>query len=220
MLRPLHLTLAAVALVGIGGGALMLGMNGTPSVIPEAQAQETPAEPAPAPAPEAAPAPAAPAAEAAPAVPSTLPGGASSLNEQHGDWTVNCAFTDGTKRCAFSQALVASQTGQRVLSLELVPAPTGLQGTLLMPFSLRFDAGVTLTVDEQALVGPLPFLSCVDVGCIVPVSFDNDGTARLRSGTQLQVAAVALTNGQAVNLNLSLAGFTAAQNRTAELLAQ
>lgn len=160
--------------------------------------------------------------EAAPpaaAAPTGLPGGANSLSEQHGDWTVSCAINEGIKRCGLSQALVATQTGQRVLSLDLSPSAdnTTVQGTLLTPFSLRFDAGATLKVDDQPLAGPLPFLSCVEVGCIVPVSLDANATNALRSGTKLQFSAVALGNGQPINLELSLTGFTAAQNRTAEL---
>lgn len=149
-----------------------------------------------------------------------LPGGASSLTEQHGDWTVTCAIAEAVKRCAFSQALIASQSGQRVLSLELTPTPDGatLQGTLMAPFSLRFDTGISLSIDETPLAGPLPFLSCIEIGCIVPVRFDAAAIAALRAGTGLKFAATALSGGQPVELNLSLSGFPAAQNRTQELL--
>ncbi|PRD40335.1 invasion protein, partial [Phyllobacterium phragmitis] len=46
---------------------------------------------------------------------STLPGGASSLNEVYRDWRVGCVQQGTTKRCAMSQ-IQAQQNGQRVLA--------------------------------------------------------------------------------------------------------
>lgn len=155
--------------------------------------------------------------QAAPIV-STLPGGASSLTEQHGDWTVSCVMTQQGKDCQFSQALGNAQTGQRALSVEL--RPTGenkVEGMLLTPFSLRLDGGVNLAIDDKPLQGPLPFLACIELGCLVPVTFDGDVYAGLRAGTVLQFSAIPLNGAEPIKLSISLAGFTNASNRTAEL---
>ena len=197
--------------VAAGAGIAAFAFLAPPAAITEAQAQEVTEPPAE-------PAPAAPAET--PAVASTLPGGSSSLTEQHGDWTVSCQMVEAGKRCAFSQALVASQTGQRVLSLELAPAADGttLMGTLLTPFSLRLNAGVNLTIDDKPLIGPIPFLTCIEMGCLVPVDFDTAASAALRAGKSLKFSAIALSSGQPIELALSLSGFTAASNRTEELI--
>lgn len=159
---------------------------------------------------------------ASPAAPkpivSTLPGGASSINEQHGDWTVSCAMAQDGKHCSFSQVLGDAQTGRRVISVEL--RSTGadkVEGMLLTPFSLRLDAGVNLAIDDKALQGPIPFLSCVPEGCLVPLTFEGDVLAGLMAGTKLQLSAIPLSGAEPVKLAISLSGFTAARSRTAEL---
>ena len=81
---------------------------------------------------------------------STLPGGASSLNETYKDWRVTCVQQGATKRCALSQTQV-QQNGQRVLAIELA-APSGntVTGTLVLPFGLALDSGIAFQIDEKA----------------------------------------------------------------------
>ncbi|TPK96485.1 hypothetical protein FJ938_27220 [Mesorhizobium sp. B2-4-14] len=79
---------------------------------------------------------------------SGLPGGATSLREGHGDWTVSCnlATQNGAnvKVCALSQEQTDSQSRQRVLAMELRPAGETVQGMLVLPFGLALEKGVTL----------------------------------------------------------------------------
>jgi invasion protein IalB len=139
----------------------------------------------------------------------TLPGEASSLTEQHGDWTVSCTIAQGVKQCTFSQVL--GNNGKRILSIQLRRAGDDkVGGLLLTQFGLKFDAGVRLTVDDKPLIGPLPFLTCVDSGCLVPDSLDANAIKLINSGTALKVSAVAVNGGQPTTLTLSLTGFTAA----------
>jgi invasion protein IalB len=151
-------------------------------------------------------------------VASTLPGGAASLNEQHGDWTITCGMTPAGKRCFFSQVLGDSQTGQRALSVELqVAGAERVDGMLLAPLSLRLDAGVNLAVDGRPLQGPIPFLACIPQGCLVPITFEGEVFAALKAGTTLQFSATPLGSPEPIELPISLTGFTAASSRTAEL---
>ncbi|MCD4512140.1 hypothetical protein LQT97_12965 [Brucella pseudogrignonensis] len=65
----------------------------------------------------------------------SLPNGASSINETYGDWTVNCAIADNSKRCGVSQEQGNNQTGQRVFAIDLQPPADGqTNGVLLLPF--------------------------------------------------------------------------------------
>jgi len=158
------------------------------------------------------------AAPAAAPVVSTLPGGANSISEVHGDWTVSCAMGKEAKQCVLNQSLGDSQTGQRVLAVELaVPAANRAEGMLLAPFGLRLADGIKLAVDGKALAAPLPFLTCIASGCLVPLGFDEATLTTLRAGTKLEIGGVSADGAQPVALSVSLAGFTAATNRALEL---
>ncbi|RYE73038.1 MAG: invasion associated locus B family protein, partial [Hyphomicrobiales bacterium] len=49
----------------------------------------------------------------------SLPGGASSLSEMHGNWSVNCSIGDKGKNCGFSQTAGNPQTGSALAAIEL-----------------------------------------------------------------------------------------------------
>ncbi len=151
-----------------------------------------------------------------------LPGGASSLNETHGDWVVICAVVEGDTRCLVSQTQSESQSGQRVLTVELVPTtePAGAAGVIVLPFGLALGAGASLTLDEKPLAeAALPFSTCLPIGCLVPLELTPDQVTALQAGTTLSIASVASDSGQEVAFSVSLTGFTSAIKRAGELLA-
>lgn len=147
---------------------------------------------------------------------STLPGGASSLNETYRDWQLACVQQTTTKRCAFSQSQ-AQQNGQRVLAIEL-SAPTGntVTGIIILPFGLALDKGITLQIDDQPAGQALQFRTCLQAGCVVPLSFDAPTLTTLRAGVALKVKAIS-DGGQATPFSISLQGFDAALDRVAAL---
>jgi len=180
--------------------------------------------PAPAPAPRAparaqAPvAPPAPTLQQPPAAASSLPNGASSINETYGDWTVDCRITDGQKRCMMTQAQGNNQTGQRVYAIELLPTRDGkTEGTILMPFGLNLDAGAVLKLDDKDLGKGLRFSTCVPQGCLLPVSFPTVATDAMRKSAKLMVASLNLSSGEAVTFNVSLNGVGSALDRVTQL---
>lgn len=147
---------------------------------------------------------------------STLPGGASSLNETYRDWQVACVQQGTAKRCVLSQQQ-AQQNGQRVLAIELnAPAGNTVAGTLVLPFGLALASGVALQIDDKAAGQPLRFRTCLPAGCIVPVTFDAPTLTLLRAGTALKVKATA-DGGQETLFSISLQGFAAALDRVAAL---
>lgn len=147
---------------------------------------------------------------------STLPGGASSLNETYRDWRVACAQQGPTKQCAMSQAQ-AQQNGQRVLGIELgAPAGKTVSGTLVLPFGLALDSGVTFQIDDKPEMAPARFRTCVPAGCLVNVSFDAATILALRAGTALKVKATA-DGGATAPFSISLQGFGTALDRVAVL---
>ncbi|MGE0503563.1 MAG: invasion associated locus B family protein [Rhizobiaceae bacterium] len=148
-----------------------------------------------------------------------LPGGASTLNETHGDWQVACATPENVVRCTISQTQVTGQDRKRLLAVELAAAEGGkaANGALVLPFGLRLDDGVRLAIDDKAEPPVLRFSTCVPAGCVVPLAFDADAVKRLSAGTKLGVAATANEGGQDVAFSVSLSGFTSALARAAEL---
>lgn len=157
-------------------------------------------------------------AQDATATTAALPGGASALNERHGSWAVSCALVETGKDCSFSQAAGDGSSGASLLAVELgAPAGNRAEGMMITAFGLRLDAGVQLAIDGQTLGGALPFLTCVSSGCLVPLAFDEVAVSALKVGTKLEVTGIRVDTGQPVAIALSLAGFTAAYDRTAEL---
>ncbi|MDR6759249.1 invasion protein IalB [Mycoplana sp. BE70] len=143
---------------------------------------------------------------------SRLPGGASSLNETFKDWRVTCVAQGAVKRCALSQ-IQAQQNGQRVLALELnAPSDNTVSGTLVLPFGLALDSGVTFQIDEKPAMQPLRFRTCLPAGCVVNVTFDASTLVALRAGAALKVMATA-DGGAAAPFSISLQGFVIALDR-------
>lgn len=152
----------------------------------------------------------------------TLPGNASSLREAHGDWTVACALvssSDGkkSKQCLLSQQQVAQETRQRALAIELRPEGEGASGTLVLPFGLALAAGVAYQISEGAAGDVQPFRTCLPGGCIVDVAFDSRTVASLKTNKELKVKATA-DGGQAMELSISLTGFSSAYDRVVALM--
>ncbi|WP_118138483.1 invasion associated locus B family protein [Oceanicella sp. SM1341] len=150
--------------------------------------------------------------------PATLPGGASSLRETFTDWEVTCTPREGTPLCALSQQQ-RQDNGQNVLTVELTSsdASAGARGAMLLPFGLALGKGVTLRIGEAEPGAPLPFSTCLPAGCLVPLEFDAETLAALRDAGTLTLGATVNGSDRAVNFTVSLAGFSAALERTASL---
>jgi len=148
----------------------------------------------------------------------TLPGGASATTETHGDWTVRCQVRqpEGQIACLVQQEQVDNQSRQRLIAMEVVPNGDGLLGTLILPFGLVLDSGVTFQIDDKPAMQPTRFRTCVPAGCLIPVTFDAPTLVALRAGTVLKINAVA-DDGAAVPFSISLQGFGAALDRAGVL---
>lgn len=151
-----------------------------------------------------------------------LPGGATTLNESHGSWTVTCAIRQqqdeiGVRVCALSQQQIAQQTRQRALAIELRPEEGGARGTLILPFGLALAEGVIYRVDDGQISTSQHFRTCLPSGCLIDIDFDAHTIAGLKAGNILNVIATA-DGGQDLTFAISLAGFSSAFDRVVELL--
>lgn len=148
----------------------------------------------------------------------TLPGGATALTETHGDWTVRCQVRQPESRigCLVQQEQVDNQSRQRLLAVELVPGPGGALGTLILPFGLDLDKGVSLAIDDGQPSPNLRFRTCLPQGCLVPLNFAPEAVPALGGGKALTVAATA-DGGAATPFSISLNGLASALARAQEL---
>jgi invasion protein IalB len=144
---------------------------------------------------------------------SSLPGGASSLQETYQDWRLACQSAGAQTVCSITQEQ-QQQNGQRVLAIELLRAEGkgALVGNLMLPFGLQLDAGAVLQIDDRKPGEPLRFSTCMPAGCLVPLSFDPAYVTALRAGTVLRVK-VQSVDAKEVALSISVTGFSAAFDR-------
>ena len=148
-----------------------------------------------------------PAPTQAPALPPTLPGGASQLQETHGDWRLACVQQAEQRLCTLIQQQNDRDSGQLVLGLEFTALPgDAAEGTIVLPFGVAVDKPVTLLVDD-VVVGTEPFRTCLPVGCIVVVPLDARRVAQFTQAKMLGVRTASVPDGQEVSFRVSMNGF-------------
>jgi len=157
----------------------------------------------------------------------TLPGGATSLSETHGNWRLQCAGPaavnpaavagSATVSCTVIQEQSDAQSGRRVLAMQLSAAESGLTGTLVLPLGLLLESGTVLVIDEAAPLAPLRFRTCLPAGCVVELRFDQATTAALRDAEEMKLTVTA-DDGTAASFGVPLDGLGAALDRAAQIL--
>jgi invasion protein IalB len=114
-------------------------------------------------------------------------------------------------RASGSQSRVS--TAEAAIGARLIKT----EGTILMPFGLKLDAGAILTLDDKDLDEGLRFSTCVPQGCLLPVRFATVTVEAMKKAKTLAVASLNLTSGEVVTFKVSLGGFGAAVARINEL---
>lgn len=147
----------------------------------------------------------------------SLPGGATSLSETHGDWTVRCGTVDQVVSCEAFQEQISSQNQQRVLAISFDSADAVLTGVLVLPFGLLLANGAVLQIDDKPASEVQSFQTCLPAGCLVPLQIEADWIGALRTGTTLGVGAQSVS-GQEATFSISLTGLSSALDRIADLV--
>lgn len=145
-----------------------------------------------------------------------LPNGASSLHEAYQDWSVACSVRENAKVCSLLQDQV-QQNGQRLLTVEVQSRADGsATATLLLPFGILIDSGVTPQIDDQPPLSPLRFRTCLPTGCVAAFSIDPQTLGKMREGSVLKLNVTTAAQTQ-LTFPVSLRGLTAALDRIAAL---
>lgn len=149
-------------------------------------------------------------------VAAALPNGASSLREVYQDWSVACSVQETTRICSLSQDQV-QQNGQRLLAVEVRGRADGsATATILLPFGILLDSGVTPQIDDQSPLSQLRFRTCLPGGCIAVFPIDPSTLGKMRNGTVLKLNVTTDAETQ-LTFPVSLHGLTAALDRVASL---
>lgn len=224
ILKNPHALLAALALMA----APAMAQDAAPAADPAEQPAETAA-------PEAAAAPAeaeaeaedqpAPAAEGQPAEAEGEAGaeagaeegprvGSYYPRETHGDWTIRCIKTEeGPDPCELYQ-LLTDDEDNAVAEMTLIPLQNGdiaAGATLIAPLETDLVQGLGFGVDNAEPRG-YPFSFCAPVGCVSRMGFTPAELNGLKRGNKATIRLLPFGGNpeQPVQLDMSLAGFTAA----------
>lgn len=153
-----------------------------------------------------------------------LPGGATSLNETHVDWTLSCgvqpAASGGAVGCSVGQTQFDKTSKKRILSFAVSPQTSGgIKGVVVLPFGLSLDKGVTFQLDAGSVTPVAHFRTCLPAGCLVSLDWPDSTVKDMRAATTLKIAATT-ANGQAAPFSLPMSGFSAALDRAVALTAK
>ncbi|MER8573288.1 invasion associated locus B family protein [Mesorhizobium sp. M1409] len=114
------------------------------------------------------------------------------------------------------------KTGQRVLLIVFNrngKDKPPLSGTIIAPFGLDLQAGLSLLIKEDVYV-KTSYKTCLPQGCVAPIAANGEFEEALRANEKLSVAMTASDTGQPVKLDVSLKGFAQGLDRLAALSAR
>lgn len=131
------------------------------------------------------------------------------------DWTMRCSEVTNPETqaqvvvCEAVQQ-IKNEQGQTVVEVIVTRPPntTDVVGAIIAPLGVVLPAGIAVAIDGNAM-GKLPYLRCVQQGCVGQFVFTEAQFASWKAGAR-GVVTVVRGNGSEVTLPLSLSGFTAA----------
>ena len=183
---------------------------------------ETQAEPATDAAPaDAAPATGQPAQDQTAAEPQV---GSYYVKSTHNDWSLRCINTDQNKDPCELYQLMKDAEGNSVAEMTLIPLTNGevaAGATLVAPLETDLIRGLGFAVDSGQ-AREYPFSFCAPVGCVSRMGFTAAELNQLKRGGKATVTLMPFGGDpkNPVELNLSLAGFTAAFEELSEYTTQ
>ncbi|SIT13668.1 invasion associated locus B family protein [Paracoccus saliphilus] len=142
----------------------------------------------------------------------------------HQDWTIRCIRAEeGTDPCELYQLLKDSE-GNSVAEMTLIPLSNGdvaAGATMVAPLETDLTRGLSLSIDNGEMRG-YPFSFCAPVGCVSRMGFTDGEVNELKRGAKATISLLPFGADpeNPVNLDLSLAGFTAAFDEMSTLAAE
>ncbi len=144
------------------------------------------------------------------------------IKEKVGDFDLRCVRTENpeTDPCQLYQLLVDDEQ-QPVAEFSLFRLPEGSRAaagaTIVVPLETALQAQLTITVDSGS-ARRYPYSFCNRVGCYARIGFTGDDINAFKRGNVAKLTIVpVLAQDQKVDLNMSLAGFTAGIDKASVL---
>jgi len=137
------------------------------------------------------------------------------LVERYRDWSVTCTKQTETdaQQCLMSQQLTRPNSDQTIMSIYVRQdvADGDARMTFLVPLRVSLLNEVRTTINEEQILGAR-YQSCTPSGCLARSILDQEDIMALRAA-ESAVVAFDLANSQAVEITISLNGFSAAWDR-------
>jgi invasion protein IalB len=134
------------------------------------------------------------------------------ITAQETPWQVNCtpAAEGAGLNCSMVKSLILAQ-GEQVLAQAAVVQGDPLVLRILVPHGMALEQGLQVLVDGVEVATPT-FRTSLPGGAIAVADLTPDLEDALRSGAVLQIAGMQ-NNGNALRLEMSLAGFSASVDK-------
>ena len=127
--------------------------------------------------------------------------------QQAPNWVVSCtnAANPGQLTCGASQSVVLSETGARLLTVEVVKTGNTTRLALVLPLGFLLPEGVQVAVDQSEVLA-VPVRTCDALGCYSQAELEDAALDALQSG---ETVTVSLSNldGTTLEFNVPLEGF-------------
>lgn len=142
----------------------------------------------------------------------------------HGDWTIRCIKTDQDADPCELYQLLEDSTDNAVAEITLIPLRNGevaAGATLIAPLETDLIQGLGLAIDNGQARG-YPFSFCAPVGCVSRLGFTEAELNSLKRGSKATVTLLPFGGNpqEPVQLDMSLAGFTAAFSEVEQIVAE
>ena len=139
------------------------------------------------------------------------------IAERIGDWSMRCIRSEnGQDPCELFQLLVNNE-GNPLSEIMVFPLPQGQAAiagaTIIVPLKTLLTARMTIGFDAETTKS-YPYSFCTEIGCIARIGLTEDDIALMKEGDQSVITIRHMdAPNKALNLNLSLSGFTAGFNK-------
>ena len=139
------------------------------------------------------------------------------IAERIGDWSMRCIRSEnGQDPCELFQLLVNNE-GNPLSEIMVFPLPQGQAAiagaTIIVPLKTLLTARMTIGFDAE-ITKSYPYSFCTEIGCIARIGLTEDDIALMKAGDRSVITIRHMdAPNKALNLNLSLSGFTAGFNK-------
>ena len=139
------------------------------------------------------------------------------IAERIGDWNIRCIRSEnGQDPCELFQLLVNNE-GNPLSEIMVFPLPQGQAAiagaTIIVPLKTLLTARMTIGFDTETTKS-YPYSFCTEIGCFARIGLTEGDIALMKAGNKSVITIRHMdAPDKALNLNLSLSGFTAGFNK-------